>query len=146
MSLARPLHSQRGLQAHRPPFSARFPFGFPLPVWRLEDGGASGARLGEIERYRAVFGRISGQKSFLPVVRSEWFRPMRASPASAAKTDANVGRRECMADLDPVARARAIAARLAAAAVPSDALGKRKSRWEVRVALLRPFCGRWSGF
>ncbi|TMW61151.1 hypothetical protein Poli38472_013614 [Pythium oligandrum] len=36
-----------------------------------------------------------------------------------------------MADnLDPVARARAIAARLAAAAAPQGALGKRKSRWE----------------
>ncbi|TYZ57701.1 hypothetical protein PybrP1_009244 [[Pythium] brassicae (nom. inval.)] len=35
-----------------------------------------------------------------------------------------------MADMDPVARARAIAARLAATAIPSDALGKRKSRWE----------------
>ena len=34
---------------------------------------------------------------------------------------------------DPVARAREIAARLAAAAIPGgDALGKRKSRWEVR--------------
>uniref|UniRef100_K3X5D6 K Homology domain-containing protein n=1 Tax=Globisporangium ultimum (strain ATCC 200006 / CBS 805.95 / DAOM BR144) TaxID=431595 RepID=K3X5D6_GLOUD len=32
--------------------------------------------------------------------------------------------------MDPVARARAIAARLAATAIPSDALGKRKSRWE----------------
>lgn len=40
-----------------------------------------------------------------------------------------------MADLDPVARARAIAARLAATALPGDALGKRKSRWEVRVLL-----------
>lgn len=42
-----------------------------------------------------------------------------------------------MADehLDPVARARAIAARLAATAIPSDALGKRKSRWEVRLLL-----------
>lgn len=38
-----------------------------------------------------------------------------------------------MADMDPVARARAIAARLAATAIPSDALGKRKSRWEVCV-------------
>ncbi|KAF1325595.1 Far upstream element binding protein 3, partial [Globisporangium splendens] len=36
-----------------------------------------------------------------------------------------------MADMDPVARARAIAARLAATAIPSDALGKRKSRWEL---------------
>ncbi|RLN47786.1 hypothetical protein BBJ28_00003884 [Nothophytophthora sp. Chile5] len=36
-----------------------------------------------------------------------------------------------MADADPVARAREIAARLAAAAIPGgDALGKRKSRWE----------------
>lgn len=35
--------------------------------------------------------------------------------------------------MDPVARARAIAARLAATAIPNDALGKRKSRWEVRV-------------
>ncbi|GAB9471450.1 Splicing factor 1 [Globisporangium polare] len=35
-----------------------------------------------------------------------------------------------MADMDPVARARAIAARLAATAIPNDALGKRKSRWE----------------
>ncbi|EGZ08013.1 hypothetical protein PHYSODRAFT_339892 [Phytophthora sojae] len=36
-----------------------------------------------------------------------------------------------MADMDPVARAREIAARLAAAAIPGgDALGKRKSRWE----------------
>jgi hypothetical protein len=34
--------------------------------------------------------------------------------------------------MDPVARARAIAARLAASAIPSDGLGKRKSRWEVR--------------
>jgi bisphosphoglycerate-independent phosphoglycerate mutase (AlkP superfamily) len=40
--------------------------------------------------------------------------------------------------MDPVARARAIAARLAAAAIPQDsALGKRKSRWEVRPILER---------
>lgn len=47
-----------------------------------------------------------------------------------------------MADLDPVARARAIAARLAATALPGDTLGKRKSRWEVR--LLLSFCVAFS--
>jgi hypothetical protein len=36
-----------------------------------------------------------------------------------------------MAENDPVARARAIAARLAAAANTAEVLGKSKSRWEV---------------
>lgn len=45
-----------------------------------------------------------------------------------------------MADMDPVARARAIAARLAATAIPNDALGKRKSRWEVRTVIFFSIC------
>lgn len=45
-----------------------------------------------------------------------------------------------MADMDPVARARAIAARLAATAIPNDALGKRKSRWEVCTVVFFSIC------